>query len=94
MPGFGERRSAKLLTSLQSARERPFLSWLKAIGLPAVAEANLADNWRDLAIRSHEQWQALPGIGPVRATQLVGFFQDPQIQALSQQLQSLGIQGF
>jgi DNA ligase (NAD+) len=94
MQGFGERRSAKLLTSLQSARQRPFIAWLKAIGLPAVAEANLADNWRDLAIRSHEQWQALPGIGPVRATQLVGFFQDPQIQALSQQLQSLGIQGF
>lgn len=94
MPGFGERRSTRLLTSLQSAHERPFRVWLKAIGLPAVAEAHLGDNWQELATRSREQWQVLPGIGPVRAKQLVGFFQDPQIQALSQQLQSLGIQGF
>lgn len=94
MPGFGERRSAKLLASLQSARERPFITWLKAIGLPPVAEAHLGDRWQALAERSHEQWQALPGIGPARAAQLVAFFQAPQIQALSQQLQTRGIQGF
>lgn len=94
MPGFGERRSAKLFTSLQSARERPFITWLKAIGLPPVAEAHLNDRWQELAARSHEQWQALPGIGPVRAAQLVAFFQNPQVQALSQQLQTQGIQGF
>lgn len=94
MPGFGERRSAKLFTSLQSARERPFITWLKAIGLPPVAEAHLSDRWQELAARSHQQWQALPGIGPARAAQLVAFFQAPQVQALSQQLQNQGIQGF
>ncbi|RMQ99057.1 NAD-dependent DNA ligase LigB [Pseudomonas syringae group genomosp. 7] len=94
IPGFAERSSAKLLTSLQSAREKPFQTWLKAIGLPPTGGAKLPDNWHELAGRSVEQWQAEPGVGPGRATKLKSFFQDPQVQALSQQLQAQGISGF
>ena len=94
IPGFAERSSAKLLASLQTARERPFQAWLKAIGVPPTGNAKLPDNWDDLAARSVEQWQAEPGIGPGRAATLRAFFQDPQVHALSQQLQAQGISGF
>jgi DNA ligase (NAD+) len=94
IPGFGERSSAKLLSTFQSARERPFQVWLKAIGLPPTGNAPLGNRWDELAARSAEQWQAEPGIGPGRARQLLAFFQDPQIQALSAQLRGHGIDGF
>ncbi|MDU8459560.1 NAD-dependent DNA ligase LigB [Pseudomonas syringae group sp. J254-4] len=94
IPGFAERSSAKLLASLQTARERPFQTWLKAIGLPPTGSATLPDNWQELAGRSVEQWQAEPGIGPGRAATLRSFFQAPEVQALSHQLQAQGISGF
>ncbi|WP_024646682.1 NAD-dependent DNA ligase LigB [Pseudomonas syringae] len=94
IPGFAESSSAKLLASLQTARERPFQTWLKAIGLPPSGDAKLPDSWHELAARTAEQWQAEPGIGPGRAAKLRAFFRDPQVQAISQQLQTHGISGF
>jgi DNA ligase (NAD+) len=94
IPGLGERSSAKLLKSFQGAREQSFINWLKAIGLPPVAGAQLGDSWSALSARSVDQWQAEPGIGPGRANQLYAFFQDPHVQALSKQLREHGIQGF
>lgn len=92
--GFGERSSARLVTSFQSARERPFAQWLKALGLPPTGQAQLADSWQALAQRDTEQWQAEPGIGPGRAAQLSAFFRDPQVVALSDTLRAAGINGF
>lgn len=94
IPGVGERSSAKLLSTFQSARERPFQVWLKAMGVPPSGSAQLGDRWDSLAARSIEQWQAEPGVGPGRAKQLLAFFQDPHVQALSTQLQAHGIAGF
>ncbi|WP_268798393.1 NAD-dependent DNA ligase LigB [Pseudomonas huanghezhanensis] len=94
IPGLGERSSAKLLDSLQVARQRPFTVWLKAIGLPPTGSAPLDGQWSELSARSIEQWQARPGIGPGRAKQLIAFFQDPQVQALAAQLRDHGIDGF
>ena len=62
--GFGERSSARLLNSFNSARQRPFNRWLKALGLPPTGHAQLADSWQALANRTTEQWQAEAGIGP------------------------------
>ncbi|QHF05418.1 NAD-dependent DNA ligase LigB [Pseudomonas asturiensis] len=92
--GLAERSSAKLLVSLQTAREQPFQTWLKAIGLPPAGSADLNADWETLAARSVEQWQVEPGIGPGRAAKLSAFFKDPQVQALSQQLRAQGISGF
>ncbi|WP_341961419.1 NAD-dependent DNA ligase LigB [Pseudomonas sp. RC10] len=94
IPGLGELSSAKLLKSFDVAREQSFETWLKAIGLPPAAGADLGDSWDTLAIRSVDQWQSEPGIGPARAKQLYAFFQDPQVQALSTQLREQGIKGF
>ncbi|KOY04082.1 NAD-dependent DNA ligase LigB [Pseudomonas nunensis] len=92
--GFGERSSARLLNSFESARRRPFARWLKALGLPPTGQAQLADSWQVLAQRSNEQWQAEAGIGPGRAAQLSAFFRDPQVLALSETLRVAGIDGF
>ncbi|WP_419708195.1 NAD-dependent DNA ligase LigB [Pseudomonas sp. NFX224] len=92
--GFGERSAARLLSSFESARQRPFAQWLKALGMPPTGQARLADSWQALAQRSTEHWQAEPGIGPGRATQLSAFFRDPQVLALSETLREAGIDGF
>jgi len=94
IPGLAERSSAKLFASLQTARQKPFETWLKAIGLPPAGSARLDADWEQLASRSIEQWQAEPGVGPGRAAKLVAFFNDQQVQALSQQLRVSGISGF
>ncbi|WP_122460787.1 NAD-dependent DNA ligase LigB [Pseudomonas viridiflava] len=94
IPGLAERSSAKLFASLQTARQKPFQTWLKAIGMPPAGSARLDADWDQLASRSVEQWQAEPGVGPGRAAKLVAFFNDPQVQALSQQLRVSGISGF
>ncbi len=92
--GFGERSSARLLDSFNSARQRPFARWLKALGLPPTGQARLADSWQALAQRNTEQWQAEAGIGPGRAAQLSAFFRDPQVLALRETLHVAGIDGF
>lgn len=92
--GFGERSSARLLASLQSARQRPFRQWLKALGLPPSGEARLEGPWSMLAERNTQQWQAEAGIGPGRAAQLSAFFRDPQVLALSEVLRAAGVDGF
>lgn len=92
--GLGERSSAKLLDSLQEARSKPFAVWLKAIGLPPTGNAHLGEQWGELEKRTAQQWQMEPGIGSGRASQLVAFFQHPQVQALSEQLRAQDISGF
>jgi DNA ligase (NAD+) len=92
--GFGERSTARLLHSFSSARQRPFIRWLKALGLPPTGQAQLADSWQALAQRNTEQWQAEAGIGPGRAAQLSAFFRDPQVLALSEILRVAGVDGF
>ncbi|QVW22972.1 NAD-dependent DNA ligase LigB [Pseudomonas hormoni] len=92
--GFGERSTTRLLNSFNSARQRPFARWLKALGLPPTGQAQLADSWQALAQRNTEQWQSEAGIGPGRAAQLSAFFRDPQVLALSDTLRAAGIDGF
>lgn len=92
--GLGERSAARLYSSFDSARQRPFARWLKALGMPPTGQARLADSWQALAQRDTEQWQTEPGIGPGRATQLIAFFRDPQVLALSETLREAGIEGF
>ena len=94
MAGMGAPSSAKLLASFERARQQPFDKWLKAIGLPPAAGAQLGDSWSALSARTAEQWQRESGIGPGRALQLHAFFQDPNVQALGKQLREHGIQGF
>ena len=92
--GFGERNSARLMESLQRARQQPFARWLKALGVPPTGAARLVGPWPLLAQRDTAQWLAEGAIGPGRAAQLSAFFRDPQVLALSETLRAAGIDGF
>lgn len=94
IPGIGEASADTLATSFQLARERPFRTWLQALGIPPTGDTQLADNWDALAATSLEQWQARPGIGATRARQLRAFFSTPEVLRLRQQLHETGIAGF
>ncbi|QQU67195.1 NAD-dependent DNA ligase LigB [Pseudomonas fluorescens] len=92
--GLGERTRARVLDSIQSARQRPFLQWLRALGIPPAARNNLEGNWQTLVAKDPQAWLASDGIGPGRAAQLSAFFRDPQVQALAETLRVAGIDGF
>ncbi|WP_240470502.1 NAD-dependent DNA ligase LigB [Halomonas halocynthiae] len=80
--GIGPVRGKALVQQFLEARQRPFNDWLEALGVPPGWEAALSGSprgnaWVTLASRSVAQWQALPGIGPVRAVALHDFFNHP-----------------
>ncbi|MGB3126616.1 MAG: NAD-dependent DNA ligase LigB [Pseudomonas sp.] len=92
--GFGDRSRARVLDNIQSARQRPFAHWLKALGVPPAARNNLQGGWQTLVAKDTQAWLATDGIGPGRAAQLSAFFRDPQVQALAETLRVAGIDGF
>ncbi|MGY1921228.1 NAD-dependent DNA ligase LigB [Pseudomonas tolaasii] len=92
--GFGERSRARVLEGIQSARQRPFAQWLKALGVPPAARNNLEGDWQTLVAKDTQAWLAIDGIGPGRAAQLSAFFRDPHVQALAETLRVAGIDGF
>ncbi len=94
LPGFGERSASNLHSSFSGALRQPFMTWLKALGLPPTGSANLPDTWEILANRTELDWLAEPGIGKTRARQLQAFFRHPQVLALREKLQAAGVQGF
>lgn len=94
LPGLGERSAAALMQRFDSARQRPFSRWLKALGMPPSAGARLPEHWDDLARRSSADWQQEPGIGAGRARQLVEFFRHPDVLALRERLRIAGVAGF
>ncbi|QRY80019.1 NAD-dependent DNA ligase LigB [Pseudomonas sp. PDNC002] len=94
LPGLGERSAANLHQQFQLARQRPFATWLRALGAPSADALPTGENWATLAARHASAWQERPGIGKVRAAQLEAFFTAPQVAQLRDQLHDLGIAGF
>lgn len=92
--GFGERRVARLLDSLQEARQQPFERWVKAIGLPPTGDAPLGQSWQALVARDEHAWQVHPDVGAQRAAKLRVFLRDPNVLALIEQLRAAEIAGF
>jgi len=93
VPGFGPTRVSALAQTFADARQRPFVRWLRALGMPTSADATLPD-WATLSSRSTSDWQSLDGIGPTRANRLVEFFTHPDVRAQVAQLHAAGVQGF
>lgn len=91
--GIGEVTSAALTEQFQIALRRPFSAWLSALGAPPGSESVRGD-WETLAGYQREQWQAVPGVGPVRADALVAFFSHPDVQRMASQLHESGVAGF
>ena len=92
--GIAGRRSGQLHQAFQQGREKPFQYWVRALGVPAPRGLDLGASWAELAVRDASQWQQEAGIGPLRAQQLVAFFQHPQVRSLAANLGEEAIQGF
>jgi len=93
VPGFGPARAQSMAQAFRRARSRPFANWLAALGPPVELEIGNA-RWSDLAARNLAYWKSRPGIGEVRARQMMAFFGDPRVIALSVRLRRDGIDGF
>lgn len=97
IPGISAQRGQRLWHQFNLARERPFLRWIQAIGvpIPKTAFAGLKeDDWRRMQDRNEEQWRRLPGIGAERARQLVRFLHHPDVAALAKWLSGQRVPGF
>ncbi|MHA6197723.1 NAD-dependent DNA ligase LigB [Pseudomonas wadenswilerensis] len=92
--GIAERSSQQLQGAFQQARAQSFTRWARALGVPAPTRLPLGDSWASLAGRSAERWQEEPGVGPLRARQLVAFFEHPQVRSLAARLGEQAIEGF
>jgi DNA ligase (NAD+) len=96
--GIGEVRGRRLAARFAAARQRPFRAWLEALGAPPGALAGSAPegetSWAELASRTLLQWQAQPGVGPVRARALRDFFTHAELRRLAARLEEEGVSGF
>ena len=91
--GVGSVRSAALVAQFQAAQAASYSQWLMALGMPPGGNAQLGD-WDTLASYTPTDWQAEPGVGPVRADALVAFFSHPDVQRMAAQLKLTGVEGF
>ena len=93
-PGLGARSARQLHHSLQSARTKPFATWLRALGLPLDNTPRPLADWNNLAARNARQWQAEAGVSARRGEQLQAFFRHPEVLALRAELKAQEISGF
>ncbi|HBY0088372.1 TPA: NAD-dependent DNA ligase LigB [Klebsiella pneumoniae] len=97
VPGISAARGQHLWHQFDLVRKRPFIRWVLAMGIP-VPQGALAqlesENWHLLAAKSEAQWRTLPGVGEIRARQLVAFLHHPDVVALAQWLSGQRIPGF
>jgi DNA ligase (NAD+) len=93
VPGLGGTRGAALAKVFADARDRPFIRWLHALGMPA-GDLGRLPGWTALSVRGAADWQALDGIAAGRANQLVAFFSQPEVRAMAGRLHAAGVQGF
>lgn len=96
-PGFSSARGRALWHRFNLVREKPFIRWLMALGVP-LTQASLKAmgnvTWQTLSGRNAQDWQSLPGTGERKARQIVAWMDSPQIDVLAKWLAGQHINGF
>lgn len=95
--GVAPARGLQLWHRFELARNRPFVRWVYALGLPLTKSAIQAagdSHWQQMQSRSGLEWQRLPGIGAEKARKIVAFIQEPVIRTLVVWLGGQGVNGF
>lgn len=95
--GSTPARGQQLWHRFELARNRPFVRWVYALGLPLTKSAIQAagdSHWQQMQSRSGLEWQRLPGIGTEKARKIMAFIQEPVIQTLVAWLGDQGVNGF
>ncbi|WP_447927582.1 NAD-dependent DNA ligase LigB [Vreelandella sp. EE27] len=91
--GIGTARAEALMGAFGQARRASFEAWLTALGMPPGGDARLGD-WEALRALSADEWQARPGVGPVRGEALAAFFSHPEVTRMATQLRAYRVAGF
>jgi DNA ligase (NAD+) len=98
LPGFAEKSTANLLSTIAASKNRPLARVIAALGIRGVGftvAETLAQNLnsvQELSQASEEKLQTIPGVGPVNASNIAAFFSSAQTRDLLQKLQRAGVQ--
>lgn len=96
-PGFSAARGLAIWHRFNLTRERPFIRWVMAMGIPlsqASLKAATGMSWQEMSQRNTSDWQALPGTGEEKARQIVNWLHQPDVAALAKWLAEQHINGF
>jgi len=88
--GIGDVTANHLLDAFAKAKKQPIADWLEALGAPSGSQQRQG-GWSDLAALNAAQWQELPGIGPVRSSEITAFFNHPEIRQIASELNKAGV---
>jgi DNA ligase (NAD+) len=97
LEGFAEKKVDNLLAAIDASRCRPLERVLAALGIKGVGSTVavlLLDHFPSfdaLVNATQEQLEAIPGMGPLTAVNVVDFFADPRSRALIDKLRSGGV---
>ncbi len=97
LEGFAEKKVQKLLTSIETAKTRPFERVLTALGIEGVGSTVAADlaaafgSIERLLSATLEEVDAVEGIGDVLASGIVAWFADPFHRAVLDKLIAAGV---
>ncbi len=98
VPGIGEKRAEKLFASFRQAQEQGFKRWMYALGMPSInllpEESWHGATYATFSAREEGSWEALAGIGAVRAKELSAFLGDEEVLVLRRRLRTLEVAGF
>ncbi|HOA91974.1 MAG: NAD-dependent DNA ligase LigA [Bacillota bacterium] len=94
---FGERSAAKLVASIEEAKGRGLARLLTALGILHVGTQTAASlaayfgSMEKLVTATEDQLAQVPDIGPVVASSISAFFQNPKNIQLIEELKKLGV---
>jgi len=94
---MGEKSARNLINALEQSKDRPFFRLLSALGIRFTGSRSaeiLAEAFRDLPTlrdASEETLAAVDGVGPVMASAIRSFFEQPENRKLLDRLEAAGV---
>lgn len=90
VPGFGASSAHALVEKFARMRQRPFETWLRALGLPAPGAAR---TWEEVGARDIATWHA-DGLSARQSQRWIKATRTDDVRAIAQQLHQAGVDGF
>lgn len=97
LPRMGLKSAEKAIKNIEGSKTRPFARVINALGIRHVGTTMadlLAEHYpsmKQLRNASVSELAAIEGVGPILAETIVQFFQEPQVNALIDELAQLGV---
>ncbi|MFN2388494.1 MAG: NAD-dependent DNA ligase LigA [Actinomycetota bacterium] len=97
LEGFGEKSIDNLIQAIDRSRTRPLPNLLTALGIPHVGFAGAEVLARELGSLERlegcavEELEAVPGVGPIMAGAIAGFFAEPRNREVLDKLRAGGV---